>query len=311
MPVRWASLIDRELFLVGCRHYRMTKCRVPVVTNVATDGRAPAHCMDRCSRGDEPCRRYDPGNGGNRQEELTIDQLAQRTGMTVRNIRAHQSRGLLQPPVVRGRTGFYGPEHVARIELIKEMQADGFSLELIRRLVDSAGDPSSEFLRFNSRSPRAVRGRGAADHRRRRARPALGSTDAALLQKAQDLGLFRPLGDGSPGGGQPRLGRAGEELAELGVPAEEGLVVLDSLRRHSDRVAKRFVELFLDVVCARSRRPVAPRIAGRRSATRSSACGPGGGAVLAVFQIAMGDAVEKAFGREMERIRSKGGKRSR
>jgi len=33
--------------------------------------------------------------------------------------------------------------------------------------------------------------------------------------------------------------------------------------------------------------------------------------VLAVFQIAMGDAVEKAFGREMERIRSKGGKRSR
>lgn len=55
--------------------------------------------------------------------DLTIDQLAQRTGMTVRNLRAHQSRGLLPPPEVRARTGFYGVEHVARIELIKELQA--------------------------------------------------------------------------------------------------------------------------------------------------------------------------------------------
>ena len=30
--------------------------------------------------------------------ELTIDELARETGMTVRNIRAHQSRGLLPPP---------------------------------------------------------------------------------------------------------------------------------------------------------------------------------------------------------------------
>jgi DNA-binding transcriptional MerR regulator len=60
---------------------------------------------------------------------LTIDELAQRTGMTVRNIRAHQSRGLLPPPEVRGRTGYYGAEHVARIELIRELQADGFNLE--------------------------------------------------------------------------------------------------------------------------------------------------------------------------------------
>jgi DNA-binding transcriptional MerR regulator len=30
--------------------------------------------------------------------DLTIDELARRTGMTVRNVRAHQSRGLLPPP---------------------------------------------------------------------------------------------------------------------------------------------------------------------------------------------------------------------
>lgn len=37
--------------------------------------------------------------------ELTVDQFAQSTGMTVRNLRAHQARGLLPPPHVRGRTG--------------------------------------------------------------------------------------------------------------------------------------------------------------------------------------------------------------
>src|SRR5258706_14761275 len=71
------------------------------------------------------------------QVRYTIDQLAQVTGMTVRNIRAHQSRGLLPPPEVRGRTGWYGPEHVARIRMIVEMQAEGFNLGAIARLLES------------------------------------------------------------------------------------------------------------------------------------------------------------------------------
>ncbi len=37
--------------------------------------------------------------------DLTIDELARETGMTVRNIRSHASRGLLQPPLVRAWSG--------------------------------------------------------------------------------------------------------------------------------------------------------------------------------------------------------------
>src|SRR3954465_15442317 len=80
--------------------------------------------------------------------ELTIDELAERPGMTVRNLRAHQSRGLLPPPEVRGRTGFYGAEHVARLELIRTLQDDGFTLESIRRLLARSGGWSEELLRF-------------------------------------------------------------------------------------------------------------------------------------------------------------------
>ena len=49
------------------------------------------------------------------ESALTIDELARRTGMTVRNIRAHQSRGPLPPPEVRGRTGYYSEGHVGRM----------------------------------------------------------------------------------------------------------------------------------------------------------------------------------------------------
>ena len=72
------------------------------------------------------------------EPSLTIDQLAQRTGMTVRNIRAHQSRHLLDPPDVRGRTGYYGRAHVERLELIRRLQADGYSLDLIGRMIVTA-----------------------------------------------------------------------------------------------------------------------------------------------------------------------------
>ena len=84
---------------------------------------------------------------------MTIGELARRTGMTIRNIRAHQTRGLLPPPEVHGRTGYYNEAHVARIELTREMQAEGLNLEAIRRVLESTGGSSQEIVDF----ARAVR----------------------------------------------------------------------------------------------------------------------------------------------------------
>src|SRR2546423_799648 len=64
-------------------------------------------------------------------ELLTIDQLADRSGITVRNIRYYTGRGLLPPPQLRGRTGLYGPDHLARLELVSELSALGFTLSAI------------------------------------------------------------------------------------------------------------------------------------------------------------------------------------
>ena len=62
---------------------------------------------------------------------LTVDGLSGRVGMTVRTLRFYASRGLMPPPVRRGRVGYYGAEHVARLDLVRELQAHGFTLSAI------------------------------------------------------------------------------------------------------------------------------------------------------------------------------------
>jgi len=64
---------------------------------------------------------------------LTVDQLAVRTGTSVRTIRYYAGRGLLPPPQLRGRTGLYGADHVARLMLVAELSALGFTLTAIER----------------------------------------------------------------------------------------------------------------------------------------------------------------------------------
>ena len=78
--------------------------------------------------------------------ELTVEQLAYETGMSVRNIRNHQSRGLLPPPEVRARIGYYGPRHVERLRLIQEMQAEGFKLTAIQRILGDQGAAAERFI---------------------------------------------------------------------------------------------------------------------------------------------------------------------
>src|SRR5438105_14583393 len=84
----------------------------------------------------------------NEENSLTIEQLAQATGLSVRNIRSHRTAGLLPPPEVRNTIGYYGPEHVARLRLIQEMQAEGFNLQAIKRLLDATHSPAASLLGF-------------------------------------------------------------------------------------------------------------------------------------------------------------------
>jgi DNA-binding transcriptional MerR regulator len=65
-----------------------------------------------------------------------IDELAQRAGLTVDTIRYYAREGLLAPPVKEGRHRLYGQAHLDRLDRIRELQGQRFSLAAIRAIVD-------------------------------------------------------------------------------------------------------------------------------------------------------------------------------
>ena len=240
------------------------------------------------------------GGGG---ASMTIDELARRTRMTVRNIRAHQSRGLVPPPEVRGRTGFYGDDHVSRIELIQELQADGFNLESIRKLLEGAGGSSSEVLNFSRtlRAPFEDEQPEIIDEQEMAERWG-GPLDARLMARTEKLGLLRDLGDGRYEILSPRLQRAGLELAELGVPPAVALEVVSQVRTSARRVARVFIELFLENVWKpfnEAGRPEEewPKVRDALERLRPLASE----ALLVIFQQVMSETVEEVTGREIHR----------
>ncbi len=235
--------------------------------------------------------------------EMTIRELAERTGMTVRNIRAHQTRGLLPPPVVRGRTGYYGETHVARIELTREMQADGLNLEAIRRVFESAdGTAVEEIFDFTRALRRPFEDETSEIYEQTEIATAWGAegVDPELIRRAEEVGALRALPDGRVEVISPRLQQAAAELAELGVTPDAAMATAEKLRRHADGVARTFVDLFVEEIWEpfeAAGRPEAdwPRI--REALERMRPLAAQG--LLATFQIAMSEATERASERTL------------
>jgi DNA-binding transcriptional MerR regulator len=237
--------------------------------------------------------------------QLTIDELARRAGMTVRNVRAHQSRGLLPPPEIRGRTGYYGAEHVDRLELIKDLQAEGFSLEVIGRILDrSPGTSAAEVLTFTravaepfgDEQPEVLTQDDLQAHWGDQLTP-------KLAERVQKLGFVRPVGDGRFEILSPRLQAASEELGRLGIPLETAVEIVANVKRHSQAVADAYVKLFLDNVW----RPFEeagepedrwPEVRESLERLRPLAVE----SLVAIFQVVMTQTVEKTLERELFRL---------
>ena len=251
---------------------------------------------------------------GDAEFDMTVDELSRRAGMTVRNVRAHQSRGLLQPPEVRGRTGYYGAQHLARLELVKELQAEGFNLEAIRRIIENAPQASSQgaldFTRaltdaFSEEQPEIISAEELAE-------PWGEEASAEMVSKVIKLGLVRDLGDGRFEVRSPRLRKASEELVTLGVPLETAIEVLRTLKRHSESVAKAYAKLFVDNVW----RPFEEAGEGEQdwsdvSETLERLRPLAAQSLLATFQLVMAETVEATLERELARIAERGKGRGR
>jgi DNA-binding transcriptional MerR regulator len=239
--------------------------------------------------------------------DMTIDELARASGMTVRNIRAHQSRGLLPAPEVRARTGYYGPDHVARLRLIQELQGNGYNLAAIKHLLERSDTSAQDILRFTDTllAPMAAEQPEVVERAELRERFA-GDGDPKALERAVRLGIVVPLGEDRFEVPSPTLLRAGEAVLALGVPLDKALDIVERLTKNADEVSRTFVRLFLDQIWKpfdQAGRPEEdwPAVRDTLGELRPLVSD----AFVAVFQQRMSRGVERAFGRELEK-RAKG-----
>ena len=176
---------------------------------------------------------------------MTIDELARRAGTTSRNVRAYQERGLLPPPERAGRVGLYAEGHLARLRLIARLLERGFSLASIGALFRAweAGHSVGDVLGLEEA---AIAGDEPAPVVLTAAELAarFGGEDDAAVRQAVGLGLLEPV-EGGFRVRAPQLLETGAELVALGIPVDAVVEEAAQLLADTDRIAARFVGLFM------------------------------------------------------------------
>ena len=237
---------------------------------------------------------------------LTVEELAHETGMSVRNIRNHQSRGLLPPPEVRARTGYYGPQHVARLRLIQEMQAEGFKLSAISRLIGEHGADADRFVGLRQAVTAPFATEAPEVYSREELAEKFGTDDDKLLGKAQKLGLLVDLGEERFEAPSPALIRAAEEVLGMGIKLPAALAVIEKLERNAQSSARTFVNLFVDELWKPFDDAGRPEEGWEELIAAIGRLRPlAFDALNATFRLTLTTEIEKAFGEVLERRQKK------
>jgi len=237
-----------------------------------------------------------PETGG-----MTIEQLAAEVGMSVRNIRNHHSRGLLPPPLVRARVGYYDRDHVARLRLIQDLQADGFNLAAIERLLSGPEGLAAKLIGlraavtapFDPETPEIVTGEELRER--------FGRADAKDLERVRRLRVIQPLGEDRFEVTSPALLAAAEQVMALGIPLRSTLQLIERVGRDCDSVARSFTRLFIKELWEPFERDGQPEERWDELIAAVDSLRPmASEALLAMFKLRMTSQLEEAFGKVVE-----------
>jgi DNA-binding transcriptional MerR regulator len=178
-------------------------------------------------------------------ELMTLDELTRRVGVSVRNVRFYTTRGLVPPPIRRGRSGYYSSDHVVRLELVRELQAHGFTLAAIERYVARIpADATPETIALHRTllapwMPELPETISRKELVRRAGRP----LDDDELDTLNALGIVYPTKQGKYEVAVAHLS-VGVALLDLGLPPEVALAAQDVFTAHGRAIAEELTELF-------------------------------------------------------------------
>ena len=183
------------------------------------------------------------------RELLTLDELTTRVGMSVRNIRFYTTKGLVPPPLRRGRSGYYTPDHVARLELVQELQAHGFTLSAIEKYVARIpvdATPEDIALHRTMLAPWQADLPVEMSRTELEARAGRTLTDDELTTLSA-LGIVFPARRGRFEVAVSQLS-VGLGLLDLGFPVEAAIAAAEVYADHGRQLAKELNELFRTMV---------------------------------------------------------------
>ena len=191
----------------------------------------------------------EPATPDSTTEELTVEELSERTGISVRNLRFYTTRGMVPPPTKRGRSAVYGREHVARFELLQELQAHGLTLAAIERFFEGIpADATAEHIALQRATLRPLAGTEQVLVTRKELDARAGrKLSPAALESLTRLGGVAPADGGKYAVTEARF-RSSLHLLDLGVPADLVLACEDVYRRHSKAMAEELEVLFRETV---------------------------------------------------------------
>jgi DNA-binding transcriptional MerR regulator len=265
------------------------------MASVTRDTQAPARKQAKSDRGNGTQETAEPPH------DLTIEQLAGEVGMSVRNIRNHHSRGLLAPPEVRSRVGYYSSDHVARLRLIQDLQADGFNLTAIERLLSGPDELAGKLLGlraavtapFDPETPEVLT--------RQELEERFGPAKPKDIERVRRLRVLLPLGEERFEVTSPALLAAAEQVMALGIPLQTTLELIERVSRDCDSVARSFTKLFIKELWEPFEREGQPaerweELIGAVDSLRPLASE----ALLAMFKLRMTSQLEEAFGKVVE-----------
>jgi len=239
--------------------------------------------------------------------DLTIEQLAHEVGMSVRNIRNHHTRGLLPAPEVRARVGYYNAEHVARLRLIQDLQADGFNLAAIERLLSSSDGLAPRLLGLRRAVTTPFEPETPEVFTLEEIEERFGPADPKDVERVRRLRLLVPLGEGRFEAPSPSLLQAAEQVMALGIPLRTTLDLVEKMSRNCDSVSRAFTRLFIKEVWGPFQNAGSPEEGWDELIESIDSLRPlASEALLALFKLRMTSQLEEAFGKVIEHQAKKG-----
>lgn len=172
------------------------------------------------------------------ESEYTIDELARAADTTVRSVRVYHERGLLPSPDVRGRIGYYGSDHLNRLQTISRLLSRGMKLNGIRELLEAwdRGDGLAEVLGVNDQpvsEPTTVAAPGSPRAQRNQAPPELPEyVQQALAASGDPHEAYRVT--------NPRCGDLTTRLVDAGISARDAFELVERLRADCNQIADQY-----------------------------------------------------------------------